>query len=50
MLKTLGAHIKEFKRDSILTPLFMISEGCRGLKAARHALQCLHEGIAAVRE
>ena len=26
MLKTLGAHIKEFKRDSILTPLFMILE------------------------
>ncbi|MDD7402505.1 MAG: ABC transporter ATP-binding protein [Butyribacter sp.] len=26
MLKTLGAHIKEFKRDSILTPIFMILE------------------------
>lgn len=26
MLKTLGAQIKEFKRDSILTPLFMIFE------------------------
>ncbi len=26
MLKTLGAHIKEFKKDSILTPVFMIGE------------------------
>ncbi len=26
MLKTLGAHIKEFKKDSILTPAFMILE------------------------
>lgn len=26
MLKTLGAQIKEFKRDSILTPVFMILE------------------------
>nr|WP_296486439.1 ABC transporter ATP-binding protein [uncultured Acetatifactor sp.] len=26
MLKTLGAQIKEFKRDSILTPVFMIGE------------------------
>ncbi len=26
MLKTLSKHIKEFKRDSILTPLFMILE------------------------
>ncbi len=26
MLRTLGAHIKEFKRDSILTPVFMILE------------------------
>jgi len=26
MLKTLGAQIKEFKRDSILTPFFMIGE------------------------
>lgn len=26
MLRTLGAHIKEFKRDSILTPIFMILE------------------------
>lgn len=26
MLKTLGAQIKEFKRDSILTPIFMILE------------------------
>ena len=26
MLKTLGAQIKEFKRDSILTPVFMIFE------------------------
>lgn len=26
MLKTLGAHIKEFKKDSILTPIFMILE------------------------
>ena len=26
MLKTLGAQIKEFKRDSILTPVFMIAE------------------------
>lgn len=26
MLKTLGAHIKEFKKDSILTPSFMILE------------------------
>lgn len=26
MLKTLGAHIKEFKKDSILTPVFMILE------------------------
>ena len=24
MLKTLGAQIKEFKKDSIKTPLFMI--------------------------
>lgn len=26
MLKTLGAQVKEFKRDSILTPIFMILE------------------------
>lgn len=26
MLKTLGAQIKEFKKDSILTPVFMIGE------------------------
>ena len=26
MLKTLAAQIKEFKRDSILTPIFMILE------------------------
>ena len=26
MLKTLGAHIREFKKDSILTPVFMIGE------------------------
>ena len=26
MLKTLGAHVKEFKKDSILTPIFMILE------------------------
>lgn len=26
MLETLGAHVKEFKRDSILTPIFMILE------------------------
>ena len=26
MLKTLGAQIKEFKKDSIKTPLFMILE------------------------
>ena len=26
MLKTLGAQIKEFKKDSILTPIFMIAE------------------------
>lgn len=26
MLKVLGAQIREFKRDSILTPLFMILE------------------------
>ena len=26
MLKTLGAHVKEFKRDSILTPICMIAE------------------------
>lgn len=26
MLKTLGAHLKEFKKDSILTPLFMVLE------------------------
>lgn len=26
LLKTLGAHIKEFKKDSILTPFFMILE------------------------
>lgn len=26
MLKTLGAHIKEFKRDSFITPVFMILE------------------------
>ena len=26
MLKTLGSHIKEFKKDSILTPVFMIGE------------------------
>ena len=26
MLKTLAANIKEFKRDSILTPVFMILE------------------------
>lgn len=26
MLKTLGAHVKEFKRDSILTPICMITE------------------------
>lgn len=26
MLKTLGAHIKEFKKDSILTPIFMVLE------------------------
>ena len=26
MLKTLGAQIKEFKKDSILTPFFMIGE------------------------
>ena len=26
MLKVLGAQIKEFKKDSILTPIFMILE------------------------
>ena len=26
MLKTLGAEIKEFKKASILTPLFMLGE------------------------
>lgn len=26
MLKTLGAQVKEFKKDSILTPLFMVLE------------------------
>ena len=26
MLKTLGAQIKEFKKDSIKTPIFMILE------------------------
>ena len=26
MLKTLGSHIREFKKDSILTPVFMIGE------------------------
>ena len=26
MLKTLGAQIKEFKKDSILTPVFMLLE------------------------
>ena len=26
MLKTLGSQIKEFKKDSILTPIFMILE------------------------
>ncbi|WP_251208989.1 ABC transporter ATP-binding protein [Acetatifactor aquisgranensis] len=26
MLKTFGAHIKEFKKDSVLTPVFMIGE------------------------
>ena len=26
MLKVLGAQIKEFKKDSILTPVFMILE------------------------
>ena len=26
MLKTLGAQIKEFKKDSIMTPLFMLLE------------------------
>lgn len=26
MLKTLGAQIKEFKKDSVLTPVFMILE------------------------
>ena len=26
MLKTLGAQIKEFKKDSVLTPVFMIGE------------------------
>ena len=26
MLKTLGAQIKEFKKDSFLTPVFMILE------------------------
>lgn len=26
MLKTLAAQIKEYKRDSILTPLFMLLE------------------------
>ena len=26
MLKTLAAHIKEFKKDSLLTPVFMILE------------------------
>ena len=26
MLKTLGAQVKEFKKDSILTPVFMILE------------------------
>jgi ATP-binding cassette subfamily B protein len=26
MIKTLGAHIKEFKKDSIITPIFMILE------------------------
>ena len=26
MLKTLGAQVKEFKKDSILTPIFMIFE------------------------
>ena len=26
LLKTLGAQIKEFKKDSVLTPFFMILE------------------------
>ena len=26
MLKTLGAQIKEFKKDSLITPVFMILE------------------------
>ena len=26
MLRTLGAQIKEFKKDSVLTPVFMIGE------------------------
>ena len=26
MLKTLGAQIREFKKDSLLTPVFMILE------------------------
>lgn len=26
MLKTLGAQIKEFKKDSLLTPVFMVAE------------------------
>ena len=26
MLKTLGSQIREFKKDSLLTPVFMISE------------------------
>ena len=26
MLKTLGAQIKEFKKDSLLTPVFMVLE------------------------
>ena len=27
MLKTLGAQIREFKKDSLLTPVFMIQIG-----------------------
>ena len=47
MLKTLGAQIKEFKKDSILTPLFMLLEVCMEMVIPLMMASIIDDGVEA---
>lgn len=45
MLKTLGAHVKEFKKDSIMTPMFMVLEVIMEMMVPLLMASIIDEGV-----